>query len=102
MEIQKMGIITDLKDKEQNPSLKIWYLRHHVNKETSQANIKFGCDELNSFKKNYGDFESIRTKRQLSHHKRFRSKILQQTDNCTHSDNFTPSGIRLMKNEPFV
>ena len=71
------------------------------NKETSQTNIRFGYEEFNSFKKVYGDFESIRTKRyhKLSHTiKDLEVKLtFQQTEN----DNFTHR-VNLMKNEPFV
>ena len=58
-----MKIITYGKDKEQNASLNIWYLRHHVNIETFQRNIRFGYKKTNIFKNIYGDVESIRTKR---------------------------------------
>ena len=61
--------------------------------------MRFGYEEFNSFKKVYGDFESIRTKRQLSHTiKDLEVKLtFQQTEN----DNFTHR-VNLMKNEPFV
>ena len=52
-----MMIFIDVKDKEQNLSLKIWYLRHHLNKVTSQTNLRFGYEKLNRFKKISRDFK---------------------------------------------
>ena len=60
-----------------------------MNKETSQTNIRFGYKELHSFKKVYGDFESIRKKK-----KDLELKLkVQQTE----SDHCTLSDIRLIK-----
>ena len=70
-----------------------------MNKETCQTNIRFGYKELHSFKKVYGDFESIRTKGSYHTIKYLEVKLtFQQAE----SDNCTLSNIRLMKNEPFV
>ena len=96
----KMRIFTDVKDKEKSQSLQMQNLRHHLNKKTSETNVRVGCEERNRFKKVYRDFESMRTERQLSHHIRLRSKTHLSTKQ-TESDNCTPSGISLMKNETF-
>ena len=58
-----MRIFTDVKDKEYNPSLKIWYLRHHLNEKTFQRNIRFGYEKPSRFKKVYRGFKPIRTER---------------------------------------
>lgn len=72
------------------------FSRHHLNKETCQRKKKFGQKELNRFKKIYRDFESIRTKRKLSHHIRLRTR--------THLPVITVllGGISVMKNEIFL
>ena len=41
----------------------MWYVRHHLNEETSQTNIRLGYEKLSRFMKVYRDFESIRIKR---------------------------------------
>ena len=70
-----------------------------MNKKTSQTSIRFDYKELRSFKKVYGDFESITTKD--SYHT-IKDLEVQLTFQQTQSDNCTLSDILLMKNEPFV
>ena len=70
-----------------------------MNKKTSQTSIRFDYKELRSFKKVYGDFESITTKD--SYHI-IKDLEVQLTFQQTQSDNCTLSDILLMKNEPFV
>ena len=63
-----------------------------MTKETSQTNIRFAYEELNTFL-NLSEQKAI-------NHKRFRRRTHplknRKCDNCT------PIGISLMKNEPLV